>query len=183
MIELDRALRSRSTSRWPLSSHGEVLAGADLLHYLACHASLGLVSLSLLRLTELIFVIRQLEEEDRLAWARFLELATLTGSPGSSYPALLMANLLVPGIVPDRVLKALEQVTPAAVRRVLASLAPATCQRILRCSLTERFMWTDSLGGWAREARGSLFPSVGFGKLVGIYRLRAASVFNGAITR
>jgi len=182
MIQLDRALRLRSISRWPLSPHGEVLTGAYLLHHLACHASSGLVSLSLLRLTELIFVIRKLEERDGLSWTTFLELAALTGSPGSSYPALQMANMLAPGVVPEGVSEALRHMAPPTVKRVLASLTPATCQRILRCSLTERFMWTRSLRGWVREVRGSLFPTASFGRLVWIYKLRVARLLNGSVT-
>jgi hypothetical protein len=183
LIKLDQALQSRSPFPWSLSRNGEVLNGAHLVLYLACHASLGLISLSMLRMTELILVIRQLTDENHLSWCKFLDLAMQTGHAGSPYPALSMTNDMAPGIIPQDVLDTLQHNTPAAVRRVVGSLTPATCQRIHRCSLTERFMWTATLTGWLREIWGSFLPPVSIGELVRIYQLRFFALLSGNITR
>lgn len=172
MIRMDRALRACERARWALSPNGEVLTGPGHILYLASHASRGLVSLSMLRLIELVFVIRRLEQDDCLSWENFLVLSDQTENLSCSYPALQQANSLSPGLVPESVLEKLKRHAPPAVRLVVEPLTPATCQRVLRTSVRERFMWTRSIGGWAREIVGSLLPRLTFRELTGIYRMR-----------
>ena len=126
----------------------------------------------MLRLIELVFVIRRLEQEDRLSWDEFLALSERTGNLSCSYPALELARRLAPGLVPDSILDKLKRDAPRAVRLVVEPLTPATCQRVLRNSFRERFMWTRSLGGWTREIAGSLLPRVTLKQLIWIYRMR-----------
>lgn len=172
MIRMDRALQSCESEKWALSASGEVLAGPGLVLLLASHASRGLVTLSMLRLIELIFVVRKLEHEDCLSWDDFLALSARTGNLSCSYPALQQANALAPGLIPERVLEKLKWDAPRSVRLVIEALTPATCQRVLRNSFRERFMWTQGIGGWTREIVGSLLPRVTFKELIGIYRMR-----------
>ena len=172
LIRMDRALQYDARGRWAPAPSGEVLAGAGLVLYLASHASRGLAALSMVRLIELVFVIRRFEQEDRLLWDDFLALSARTGNLSCSYPALHQANILAPGLVPESIFEKLKQDVPRAVRLVVEPLTPATCQRVLRNSFRERFMWTRSIGGWAREIVGSLLPRVGLKELIWIYRMR-----------
>ena len=183
MIQMDRALRAGERRTWALSPAATVLTGPALVLHLAFHASLGLTSLSMLRLTELVFVIRQLQEADGFSWEEFGELAALTGNPGCTYPALALVNVLAPGTVPDDVVRELQGAAPATVRRVIAPLSPATCQRVTRCSFEERFMWTATLGGWTREITDWLFPAIDPSTLCKIYKMRFWRLVNGTVSR
>jgi len=183
VVRMDRALQGRAQESWPQSPSGHVLTGAALVLHLAFHASLGLTSLSMLRLTELVFVIRQLEGRDRLPWEEFMQLAALTGNPSCTYPALALVNRLAPGTVPQQVIRALRCATPATVRRVIDPLSPANCQRVTRCSFQERFMWTTTPGGWAREIATWLFPAFAAIPLYEVYKMRFWRLVNRTFAR
>jgi hypothetical protein len=144
---------------------------------------MGLHNLSLLRLTELVLVSRQAREQPSNLWQDVLRIATGTGDASCVYPALRMADRFVPGTVPEAVLAALAGKAPAAVTRVLAGLGPATCQRLLRCSFKERFMWTATIGGWAREMADACLPRAPLGELRRIYATRFWRVARGSISR
>jgi hypothetical protein len=183
MIRMDRALGARTKDCSPLSSAGSVLKGEDLVFYLAFHASLGLVSLSMLRLTELILVIRRIRDEAGFSWERLMRKAQDSGSCYSPYPAFRLVNELASGTIPDAVVQALERKAPAAMRRVIGGLSPSTCQRLERSSFDERFMWTNSIFGWSREIRHLVWPPVSSREIARIYRMRFWRLIRRKITR
>jgi hypothetical protein len=182
MVRMDRAVRNADAGAWPLSPCASVLAGEALVVQLACHASTGLASLSLLRLTELVLVIRKLEADDRLSWGRVVQTAGSSGVPACVYPALQMVEQLAPGTVPAGILRQVERSAPAAVRSVMAHLRPATCQRVRRYSFKERFMWTHTKYGWVREIFLTLFPTVPFRQMLKIYARRFFILFRGRLS-
>ena len=59
----------------------------------------------------------------------------------------------------------------------------ATCQRLLRCSFEERFMWTGTIGGWAREVADALLPRVSREELGRIVATRFWRLARGTVTR
>jgi hypothetical protein len=183
MIRKDRALAGRADDWWSLQPEGSVLTNEKLVFYLAFHASLGLISLSMLRLTELVLVIRKLHDERSLCWNRLMQTAQKSESSCCAYPAFYLVNELAPGIIPEAVMQALEQRAPAAVIRVIRQLTPSTCQRLEKSSFDERFMWTGSFLGWCREIRHLVFPSMILGEMAPIYRMRFWRLARGKITR
>lgn len=180
---LDRALGKRAREPWLLAPHGHLLPPDELALHLAVHASLPFVSLTMIRLTELVLVIGSVKGDRSQFWDRFLILAEETSAASSAYPALHFANDLVEGTVPEAVLRTLEQQVPAAARRVIGRLTSATCQRMRRYSLEERFMWTTTFQGWMREVLRDLIPTVELRELLRIYRWRFWVLARRSITR
>jgi hypothetical protein len=67
---------------------------------------------------------------------------------------------------------------------VIARLAPHSAQRVLRCSLEERFMWSPS--PWRRLiqiVRELHPPGLPVAALPSIYRARAWRLLHGTLTR
>jgi hypothetical protein len=180
LIRIDRAIGFAPKIPWRLTAKGRVLDGPAHVLHLAFHASLGFASLSMLRMVELVFVIRT---EGRLDWDAFLALAARTGNSSCVYPALRFANAMAPGTVPASVLAMLERDAPVAVRKVIANLTPATCQPLARCSFRERFMWTATAGGWLREMGTWLLPPATRRELWGIYRMRFWRLARGTVSK
>lgn len=180
-VELDKSLGERVPLPWLLSSTAEVLPLPELTLHLACHTGRGFVSTTMLRLTELILVVRHVED-DAPFWDRFLTLAERTGVMSSAYPALRIANDLVPNTVPQVVLQTLERRASRAVRSILRRLTPATCHRVHGCSLRERFMWIRSLRGWFREILLDLFPPLGAREAFNVYKMRFWRLARGQVT-
>ncbi len=183
MIRLDRAVGERIRQPWPLTEKGTVFPPGELALHLAVHAGMQFVSLTMVRLTELVLVIESVKEDRTRFWDEFLNLAERTGEASSAYPALYFANCLVEGSVPQEVLQGLDRQLPAAVRRVAHRFTPATCQRMRRYSLEERFMWARTFRGWTRELAWGLFPHAKLGELLQIYASRFWILVRGPITR
>jgi len=73
----------------------------------------------------------------------------------------------------------LERRVPVAARRVIRRLAPATCQRMQRYSLEERFMWTSTFQGWILE----IMPTVKPRELLDTFTRRFWVLSRGLVTR
>jgi len=181
VIELDRLLAAAALEPWSLSPSARTLAAEARVVHLACHASCGLESLTLLRMVELAIAIRG---RASFGWDRFTELGERTGALAMTYPALRLTEQLVPGTVPQEVLGLCEREVPARVRRVIELLAPHNAQRVLRCSLEERFMWTPTpLRRLLQIVRELHPPGLTVLALPAIYRARAWRLLRGTLTR
>jgi hypothetical protein len=156
-----------------------------LLLHLAVHASCGLGNLTLLRLIELAFVIRKDFDASPGAWDVCVEMAARANALGSIYPALLLCDKVAPGTVPAWVLSTLRRDVPPAVLRIVDDLTPGNAQRILGCSLAERFMWSPSwlTVGW--QILQEIVPPGSFSipALLGIYRTRFGRLRHGTLVR
>jgi hypothetical protein len=141
-------------------------------------------SLTLLRLTELILVIRRGAQEGRFSWDAVVDLGEETGALANAYPALCLAERLCPGTIPKAVIGSAETLAPSAVRRVVLRLRPASAQRVTRCSLEERFMWTSSPWRLLRQLVLEVLPTnVSLGELLWIYKMRMWRLVRGTLTR
>ena len=155
-----------------------------MLLHLSCHASCGLESLTLVRLTELVLVIRKGKRDGRFSWDAFMNFREEAAALPSAYPALRVAERLCPGTIPEAVLRSAERQALAAVHRVVRRLRPASAQRVTRCSLEERFMWTTSLPRLLRQLVLEVLPTnVSLAELMWIYRMRAWRLIRGTLTR
>jgi hypothetical protein len=149
-VELDKLYRPADTIRWPLSDKASALPQPLLTLHLAAHISQILLSATLLRVTELVLVIRADEASGQLRWQDFLRGAKAIGGARFVYPALIFCEQLAPGTVPAAVLAACAADAPENLRDVMARLSIDTAQPLGRYSVGERFMWA---GNWAERVK------------------------------
>ncbi len=180
LVQLDRADPFATPVDWPPDYRAKALSQPLQLLHLAVHASGGLQNLTLLRLVELILVVKGDQEAGRLSWTSFLETAEQTGGLGAAYPALKMSEKMLPGIIPQGVLDLCNKASPRRVRAIIDKLEPASAQRIERASIAEHFMWVSGMSGWVRQLGSDLFPGHSLGS---IYETRAYRLLRGKISR
>jgi hypothetical protein len=112
----------------------------------------------LMRLIDLVRVIRTDRAQDRLDWDELLAAFQRTGAARFTYPALAMAEDLAPGTIEPRVLAAAREASTWGVRHTVKRLVPAG-GTMERTSLITMFMWADSPLGIARSAMEKLARS------------------------
>lgn len=185
MARLDDAIASSGEGRWPVLEAASVLQQPLLLLQLAVHASYGLQSLTLLRLIELAYVTRRDLQTGSLEWGEFLSAAARARSLGLSYPALRFCGELAPGSIPADVIERCRHEAPVAVRQVVDRLTPASAQRVDRCSLAERFMWTASPARILQQIVYEIIPpgTNSISSLMSIYKNRAWRIARRTVTR
>ena len=180
LVRFDFAEPIETSEPWTLNEGAGVLAEPLLLLHLAVHASGGLHSLTLLRMIEIVLVARQDFGAGRVSWDEFLHLGALTNALGAAYPALDMAEKLLPGTVPTHVLKICSEIAPTRARAIVDKLEPATVHRVERASIAEHFMWAAGFSGWARQLASDLAPRSAFWP---IYQARAYRLLRGRVSR
>ena len=178
-VQFDAADPFATCEPWPLDGFAGTLNQPLLLLHLAVHASGGLHSLTLLRMVEIIFVVRR--DQASLFWEEFITLGAQIGALGAAYPALCMSEKLAPGTFPASVLAISRELAPARVRAVVESLEPANVQRIDRASIAEHFMWVRGASGWTRQLWADL--TAGGASATPIYLSRVYRLLRGRITR
>ena len=183
IITLDATNDPELMDQWSLSPSGKTFRPSALVLHLACHAGCGLGNLTMLRLTELALVIRQARQQEASLWIDFMALARRTGTRASAYPALALVELLAPGTVPGPVSRECRESVPVSVLRVIEPLRPASAQQRLRCSLRERFMWTESFSGCLRQLAHELLPiDIPIGERLRFYKARLWRALRGTLT-
>ena len=180
LLRLDAAEPIETSEPWPLDDAAGVLSEPLLLVHLAVHAGGGLHSLTLLRMIEIVLVVRHDVESGRLSWDEFLHVGAEAKALGAFYPALSMAEKLAPGTIPSRVREIIGEVVPRRARAIVDKLEPATAHRVDRASIAEHFMWVDGLSGWMRQIVSDLAPSSDFWP---IYQARGYRLLRGRVTR
>ena len=185
VLRIDEVAAGNRLPHRAFAPSARVLAQPSLLVHLTTHAGCGLESLSMLRLVELVFVIRRDMSGGPAAWDQFVEAAASADALGGIYPALEFCEQLVPGTVPARVLRNSRQAVPPPVRRVVDRHTVVDIQRVERCSLAERFMWAPSKWAVLRQILGEIFPpgSSVLPTLLAIYRARLWRLARRTMTR
>jgi len=102
-----------------------VLRQPLLLLALACHCSQELNGSRLLRLFEMVKVIRMDSAAGRFDWEEFLAMLRRTQAARFAYPALSLVEQLAPGTVDPRVLALCRQQSTWAARHTVQRLVPA----------------------------------------------------------
>jgi hypothetical protein len=131
----------RQTRAWTL--HGQpalVFLQPLLTAYLALNASYGIDELRLLRIVELVFVLRQDLAARRLDLAALSDLIARTGTARFVYPAFELAERLAPGTLPGPFRRTLEAAATPRMRRVVAE-AHSRGMHLPQRSLGEKLMW------------------------------------------
>jgi hypothetical protein len=153
-----------------------------LLLHLAVHAGCGFQNLTLIRLVELILVIRHDGESGALAWPAFLDAGRRAGALGMAFAALQLCEELAPGTVPADILAACRDAAPARLRRLVARLTPATAHRVVRRSFAEKFVWQRTGLGLARQLIAEIVPAqaTSLAEAARIYHTRAMKLLHRA---
>jgi hypothetical protein len=155
------------------TQHGQLL-------FLATHASEGLHNLRMIRLVELVLVANS----GGIDWRLFLESAHECNALKFSYPALQIAERLVPGTVPAFVLEAGNDAVTPAMRRVVEELRPANAQAVRSATNEERWMWAATPGERLRRGLHLLWPApagASARSLAQIYGSRFWRMFKGRV--
>jgi hypothetical protein len=122
-----------------------VLSQPLLLAYLALHASSHFYGITLVRLIELVLVAQRDFAGHPERWRAFGDLIARTGSARFVFPALDLAERLVPGSIDARVLSDIAEATPWRLRRLVRRMTPATAPRLHPYpAIRERFVWLAS---------------------------------------
>lgn len=179
---LDAAAARFFATRLATAAGPHGLTQPFLLLHLAAHASENLQSLTLVRIVELVLVIRRDVTSSKLDWNEFLAEAARARALGLVYPALHFAALLSPNTIPEFILMACANAAPTGVHRALRRLSPASAQRLDRCSVSERYMWARGWTGVGRELWRSLLPpNCSAREVARIYNLRIRRLLAGRI--
>jgi hypothetical protein len=155
-IELDRLVPACGGGRWPLSPAARVLEQPLLTLLLAAHTAHGLYNSTLLRICELVLVIRKDIAAGALCWESLLAGGDEIGGVRYLYPALFFCEKLVPGTVPEKVLACCRADAPENLRALLPTLDIAELQPLGRHSLRERFLWAGTWSEWLRQLAAEL---------------------------
>lgn len=158
VVRLDDIHNAEADLPWPLSPLARTLGQPLLTLQLAAHASGGFRSLTMIRLVELISVIRRDTAEGSLSFAELLAQGQRMGGLRFVYPALNFCERLAPGLIDETVLKACEADATPALRRLVAAHSPSTAQPLDRLSMRERFMWARGPGEALQQAIRELWP-------------------------
>ena len=130
-----------------------VLRQPLLFAYLAVHASSHFYSIMQSRLVELILVARRDLAGRPDVWQALDQLVARTGTGRFVFPALDLAERLVPGTIDPLLLEHVTAAAPARLRRLVRTTTPASAQRLHPFpGLRERFVWVAS----CREALAAL---------------------------
>ena len=116
------------------------LAPHVLLLELACHCSQELGSSRLLRLVEIVRVVRAECTSGRLDWSEMLGMLERTGAARYAFPALALAEDLAPGTIDGRVLAMGHRESTRAARHTVRRLVPAGGS-IEELGLLRQVMW------------------------------------------
>lgn len=119
------------------------LAQPYVTAFLALHASHDLVQMQLVRLVELVLVIRADVRKRALDWAAFASLIRETGIERFVHPALALAEALAPGTVERALLERLGRLATPRTRRVLARVIEADMGALRYRSLDDKLMWAS----------------------------------------
>jgi hypothetical protein len=140
-----------NTERWILrQQQALVFRQPLLLSHLAQHASRDIVRFRIVRLVELVFVIRQ---DTHIDWDECLRLLDQCGVTRFVYPAFALAERLAPSTVEPGFLNAVSDAAPSSTRKAVRQLADDPLRSFFRRSPAERIMWTngfqEKLLGWS----------------------------------
>jgi len=136
-----------------------------LLAYLALHASSHFYEIALVRLVELALVVRRDLADRPEAWRAFDELVRRTSTGRFVFPALTLAEELVPGTVDPLVLERVTAPVPRRLRRLVNEMTPASAQRLHPRPLGVHLVWAASPREVLRALVDVAWPRLGAKRL------------------
>jgi hypothetical protein len=138
----------------------QILAQPLLTAYLALNASYSAHELRLLHLAELAFVIRQDTSRGHLRWTELADLLASTGTARFVYPALELAERLVPGTIDPLVRQQITAVSTSRMRHVVDAIDATGLEGFMQRSLTDKLMWARGPRELVQNVSEVLWPTV-----------------------
>lgn len=160
-----------------------VLAPELLLVYLACHCSQELDGIRLLRLFEIVRVVRHERARHRLRWDAVLAMLERLRAAHFAYPAFALAEDLAPGTIDPRVLDVGRRASTWAARHTVPRLAPAGGSLDER-GVLRQLMWTRGTVAIAQRVLRNIWPA-SFTKprdVIPAWRVRLRRLRRGALS-
>jgi hypothetical protein len=174
VVRLDTLLDRRSLAPWTPAREASVLPQPLLTLQLASHAAQQAVNLSLIRLVELVLVIRKDLASGAFSWSA-AETAAKACGPGYFYPAFAACEKLVPGTIPEHVLALCAAEAPRRVRRYVETRDAHLLQPVDRHSLAASTLWAGGAAGLLRQVIDPGYGSRSLARILPAYlhRMRA----------
>jgi hypothetical protein len=138
-----------------------VLTQPWLTVFLAAHASEELHQLQLIRIVELVQVLRRDLTDGHTDWPELMSAIRFVDGTRFVYPAFELAEQLVPGLVDPAARAELRAAAPLRMRRVLERMSPGTAQRLEGLSIDERFLWVGGPFDMLRRLALLVWPTRG----------------------
>jgi hypothetical protein len=151
-------LRGRTNELLVAGRTLEALDPEVLFLYLACHCSQELESMRLLRVFELVRLIRSERAAQRFDWGRVTTLLQATDAAPFIYPACSLVEDLAPGTIDSRVLDAARAGSTWSARHAVPRLAPAGGSLDER-GILRQLMWTRGPAAIVQRAFRTLWPA------------------------
>jgi hypothetical protein len=144
---------------WSVAGH-ELLVQRQplLLLTLACHCSQELAGSRLLRLIEMVNIIRTDTAAGRLDWEEALAMMRRTGVSRFTYPAFALVEQLAPGCVHSRALELARRESTWAARHTVARLSTAGGSLDQR-GVLRQWMWTRGPVAVGQRLLWSIWPA------------------------
>ena len=136
-----------------------VLRQPMLAAHLALHAGCDLPEIQLMRIIELVNVLRQDVASGELHWHDLLDLLRRTQTRRFAYPALEMAALLTPGSVDAALREELAGETTARMRRAVAQCLSTLPFHFRSRSVELHLVWAKGPRQVARKLLDLAYPS------------------------
>lgn len=159
-----------------------VLDQPYLMAFLSMHAGYDLTRIHMVRLLELVFVIRGDTASGQFDWASFAALLERRDLGRFVYPALRLVEDLVPGTVEPILLHRLDSQVSRRMHRVLEAVRRAELGALREPSLDVKLAWAVGMKELAMNISDLLIPSDDGGTLLEIYR-RRMPILGRRITR
>jgi hypothetical protein len=161
--QIQRNVRTPQTPRFTevLQLDGLALPTADpneLIALLAAHASTELYSHRLLRLVELVLVVRRAGALGTLDWKAVESSLTERDAMRFAYPMLALTERLAPGTVDTDLLARLSHATTPRARAVASALSPTAPILDRGFSLRDRLIWAEGARGTLRWLWSMIAP-------------------------
>jgi len=161
--QVQRNVRTLQTPRFTdvLQMDGMTLRTADaneLIALLATHASTELYSQRLLRLVELVLVVRRATTLGTLDWTAVESSLAERDALRFAYPMLTLAERLAPGTVNRELLAHLSRATTPRARAVTSALSPTAPILDSGFSLRHRLIWAQGARATLRWAWSMIAP-------------------------
>ena len=156
---------------------------SEVIALQAAHASTELYSHRLLRLVELVLVVRRAASLGTLDWRAVESSLAERESSRFAFPMLALAERLAPGTVDADLLARLERGTTARARRVTSGLTPTAPILDTRFSVSDRLMWASGVLATARRLWRMVTPVEGAasGQRLRVYRHRMLRLLSMAL--
>ena len=137
----------RSANAWNVDGLSARVFGQPLLAaHVAQHATYTMHELRLVRLVELILVIRRDVADGTLEWNSLAALLRETGTTRFVYPALELAERIAPGLIEPAFRHELAAASTRRMQMVVEHIAASGMHMAGRGTIGERFVWAR--GPW-----------------------------------